>query len=103
MRLILLLQKLCEKEANYSEDEGVDSAGSHCDSPGPQCDPDAKRLEYLLENGFHWNTDEAAHLKYQASRLDFSFSRDYEINFIIRKKSVLIIMFIFFLEYQKDC
>lgn len=48
---------------SYSEDEGVDSAGSHCDSPGPCSDHDAKRLEYLLDNAFHWNDEDASLLR----------------------------------------
>ncbi len=69
------LQKMTDKETSYSEDEGVDSAGSHCDSPGPASDQDGKKLEYLLENAFHWNEDESAQLRNQVRITNFTYTR----------------------------
>ncbi|XP_065216209.1 uncharacterized protein LOC135842599 isoform X2 [Planococcus citri] len=67
-------QKKSTDKDYCSEDEGVSSAGSHCDSPGPHSDQDARRLEHLLEAAFHWNEDEAAQLRYQTVKKTVSFA-----------------------------
>lgn len=56
-----------KREDCYSEDEGVETASSHCESPGPQFDPDARRLERLLEGSVSWSEDDMAQLRDQVT------------------------------------